>query len=221
MSSYNAFTQAKTAGKGSVPVWLGVVSPRPVGGTLAEAFCKAGILIPAGAPIVFDEGGKKITPFYGWEVVSVDASTHAITVKVNDYGIVPATDDTISPVGAKFDTTGAAGKVAGVGVVADGKFVITFTDGKLDSVAAGTILTASAATGVAASGASIKYQPNAYLYSDICIEKEADGMSFESIAATGAAVDFHGEGLLVARVPYGELASQLKAAIPNVTLVGY
>lgn len=59
--------------------------------------------------------------------------------------------------------------------------------------------------------------PNGYLYNDVYM---AD---LESPVATGAVVDFHGEGLLISRVPgrdqWALETSALKTAIPNVVLI--
>jgi len=223
MSSFNAFTQKKRTGyNGGVPVWLGIVSPRPVGGTLATAFCKEGILIPAGAPVYFDEANKTVTPFLAWEVVSVDSSTHAITVKANDYAILPAANDFLGIVGTTFAATGAAGKASSVAAGAtDGQYVITMTDGKLDGATAGSFLAASAATAVASSGASLANQPNAYLYNDVCIENLLPGESYDSKKASCAVVDFHGEGILINRTASAPFKSQMKSAVPAVIQIGY
>lgn len=218
MSSFNAFVQKTKQGNNTTPVWLGVVSPRPVGGKLNAAFCKAGIFVPAGTPVNLD--GGILTPFYGWEVVSVDSSTHAITVKGNEYGIVPAENDCLVGVGSTFATTGAVAKVSSV-VASGANLVITMTDDKLDSKTAGDVIVPSSATSAATSGGAIKYQPNGYLYNDIAIEVAKAGETMTEVAATGAVVDFHGEGILINRTPAAPYAAQMKVAVPNVAQVGY
>ena len=91
----------------------------------------------------------------------------------------------------------------------------------MDGVSANSYIGYSNATDVAASGKLIKDQPNAYLYNDIAIDVLQNGESYDSIKASGAAVDFHGEGLLYKRIPYGDIADKIKTLVPNVVLVGY
>lgn len=222
MSSFNAFTQMKRVAGASVPVWLGVVSPRPVGGTLPAAYCKAGTLIPAGTPVHFDEANRVITPFATWEVVSVDSTYHVITVKASAFGILPAANDYLGIVGATFATTGAAGKVSAVAANATaGQYDITLTTNALDGATAGQFLAFSSAEAAGASGKSLANQPNAYLYNDICIDPAVPGVSYDYIAASGAVVDFHGEGILIKRTPAAPFAEQMKAAVPHVIQVGF
>lgn len=220
MSTFNAYVNGTAAKGGSIPVWLGVVSPRPVGGVLASAFAKAGMFIPAGTPVKLASG--TLTPFVGWEVVSVDSTNHAITVKADPTGVLPAANDFLGIVGNTFDATGAAGKVSSVAAGAtEGQYVITLTDGKLDGATEGQFIAFSSADAVATSGKSLAVIPNGYLYNDIYIEEERLGVTFGEIAATGGVVDFHGEGLLIKRTGYAGLKAQLKAAVPNVVLVEY
>lgn len=199
---------------------MGTVSPRPVGGILASAWCTEGRLIPAGAPVQIASG--TITPFVAWEVVSVDSTTHAITIKASTQyaDVLPVADDILTPVGATFATTGAAGKVSSIAAGStDGQYVVTMTDSKLDAVTAGSYIAYSSATAVAASGKSLACQPNAYLYNDIAIDKLLPNEEFVSKAASGAVVDFHGEGILIDRTNGYAFKSMLKAAIPNVIQV--
>lgn len=221
--SFNAFTQKVRGNAGqSVPVWLGVVSPRPVGGVLAEAFRKAGMLIPAGTPVCYDEANGTITPFAAWKVVSVNSSTHAITVEGNAFGVLPAAGDYLGIVGATFATTGAAAAVSTVAAGSTaGQYVITMATSAIDGATAGQYIAWSSATSAGASGKSLANQPNGYLYNDICIDPALAGESYDYINASGAVVDFHGEGLLINRTPGAAFAAQLKAAIPNVIQVGF
>lgn len=222
MSSFNAFTQKSRVAGQSVPVWLGVVSPRPVGGTLTAPFQKAGILIPAGTPVYFDEANRTIAPFAAWEVVSVNSSTHAITVKANAFGVLPAAGDYLGIVGATFATTGAAAAVSTVAAGStDGEYVITMATAAIDGATAGQYIAWSSATSAGASGKSLANQPNGYLYNDICIDPALPGETYDSVNASGAVVDFHGEGLLINRTPGAPFAAQLKAAIPHVIQVGF
>ena len=211
-STFNAFGGRSINFGGHTPIWLGVVSPRAKGGVLASAYAKAGNLIPAGTPVKLEAG--VITPLVGWVVVSVETSTHAITVTPSVKGIVPAVNDVVTPVGATFTTTGAAGKVASVAKGAnEGQFVITMTTSALDASQAGVLLAPSSNSAAAASGASLAVVPNGYLYNDILIDAE------EEASATGAVVDFHGEGILIDRTPAAKVAAQMKAVVPNVIQV--
>lgn len=233
MSSFNVFAQKKKAGEGSVPVWLGTVSPRPVGGTLASAFLKAGLLVPAGTPICFDEANKKITPFVGFVVTAYSAAGSEdtydeITIRPMVYGgveILPTTSTYLQKLGATFATQAKAGLVHSVTALTGddaGKYKLEVAKtANLGSLSANDILVISTAA-AAGNNKDMADQPNAYLYNDICIDALQNGESYESIKASGAAVDFHGEGLLYKRIPFGvELKAALKTAIPNVVQVGY
>lgn len=203
---------------GSVPVWLGVVSPYPVGGVLAPKYAVPGAFIPAGTPINITD--KVITPFVGWEVVSVNSGSHAVTVKSGNLGFLPEADDIIGVVGSSLAATGAAAKLASVAAGEEpGQYVFTFADANLDSVTAGKILTPSASSTAGASGKAIAAVPNAYLYNDIRIPVAEAGETFEDTAATGAAVMSHSEGLLIDRTPGAGIKDMLKSAIPNVIQV--
>lgn len=203
---------------GGVPVWLGVVSPYPVGGVLAPKYAVPGAFIPAGTPINLTD--KVITPFVGWEVVSVDAGSHAVTVKAGNLGFLPGADDIIGVVGDSLSATGAAAQLVSVTAAEEpGQYVFTFADANLDTVTAGKILTPSAASAAGASGNAIAAVPNAYLYNDIRIPVAEAGETFEDTAATGAAVMSHGEGILIDRTPGAGIKDMLKSAIPNVIQV--
>ena len=108
-SSFNAFgSESLETNQSHIPVWLGVVGPVPVGGTLDKAFAKPGFLLGAGAPV--NLSGKIITPFVAWEVVSNTASgsNSVIVVKAAEFGgveIAPAADDLVQKVGATFAAT--------------------------------------------------------------------------------------------------------------------
>ena len=232
MSSFNAFTQKKYTGGGSIPVWLGVVSPRPVGGTLANAFLQPGILIPAGTPVCFDEANKKVTPLVAFKVAAYSAAGaeetyDTITILPAYYGgveILPAADDLIQKLGDTFASTAKAGVVHSITALTGddaGKFAVEVAKtANLGSLSEGDFVVLSAAVS-AGNSKSMANQPNAYLYNDICIDALNVGEEYESKAASAAVVDFHGEGLLYKRIPYGDLTAALKAAIPNVILVGF
>ena len=203
---------------GSVPVWLGTVSPYPIGGTLAPKYAVPGAFIPAGTPINLTD--KVITPFVGWEVVSVETGSHAVTVKAGNLGFLPEKDDIIGVVGDTLSATGAAAKLVSVAAgEEEGQYVFTFADANLDTVNAGKILTPSAASAAGASGNAIAAVPNAYLYNDIRIPVAETGETFEDVAATGAAVMSHAEGVLIDRTPGAGIKDMLRSAIPNVIQV--
>lgn len=214
MSSFNAFTQKNTKVGGNVAIWCGVVSPLPVGGTLASAYAKAGAYIPAGSAIHYDAVEKAIYPFLTWEIVSKDTSAHTLTVKPNAYGILPEVDSYMGVVGAKFDTTGAAEKVNAVALGEGGNIVVTFNSTNIESAAtAGKFIALSSATAAGGSGKSLAHQPNAYLYNDIRIDGNAE---YTEVAASGAVVKFHAEGILIDRTPCAPFAEQMAVAVPNV-----
>ena len=52
-ASFNFLGGSRTRlDEGSVPVWLGTVSPYPIGGTLAPKYAVPGAFIPAGTPSI-------------------------------------------------------------------------------------------------------------------------------------------------------------------------
>lgn len=209
MVSFNAFGNSAKKFGGNQPVWLGVVSPLAVGGSLAPSFVKAGAFYPAGMPINITD--KVISPFVNWIVKAVDTSNHAITVFAN--GLAPEKDEILCGVGATFAATGAAGKVSAVAAV-EGGLKITFTTAALDGVAVGSVIAYSSASAAATSGAALAVQPNAYLYNDIYL-----GDLEENAGATGAAVVAHNEGILVDRTLAGGIKALMAAAVPNVIQV--
>lgn len=218
--SFNAFgRRAVEVGALHQPIWLGTVKPVPVGGVLAEAFRVAGALYGAGSAINLKDG--VITPFAGFKVVSFTAagSETVDTVVVIPIGaaIAPKVNDVLQKLGATFSATAKAAKVASVvaGTGSDaGKYTLTILhSATIDTVEAGDVLVFSAAT-AAGSSKSMAAQPNAYLYNDICL-----GDLTEDINASGAAVKFHGEGLLIDLTPAAEVAAQMAAAVPGVLQV--
>lgn len=219
MGSFNSFVQKKVAGNGSIPVWLGVVSPLPVGGALASKFCKAGMFIPAGTPVNLNEG--VITPMTAYEVVAVDSTDHIITVKGNGL-ILPEAGDCMMILGTTFATTGACAAVSSIAPAATaGQYDITMTDGKVDSATAGKYLVFADASAAAASGKSMKAQPNGYLYNDIAIDAAVDGVTFSGIGASGAVVRNHAEGILINNTPAAIVKTQMKEAVPGVEQINY
>ena len=224
-SSFNAFgSESIETNQSHIPVWLGVVGPVPVGGTLDKAFAKPGFLLGAGAPV--NLSGKIITPFVAWEVVSNTASgsNSVIVVKAAEFGgveIAPAADDLVQKVGATFAATGKAAVVASVSALTGddaGKYEITVATANIDSVAAGDYIALSAAT-TAGTGKSLKNQPNGYLYNDIYFGNLGGSANDYTLAATGAVVMYHHDGLLVELTPSAPFKDAMKAAVPGVLQV--
>lgn len=225
-SSFNAFgSEAINVGQSHVPVWLGVVGPVPVGGTLAKAYARKGFLLPAGSPVKLD--GKIITPFIGYEVVSFTGATgsetyDSVVVKPAAFGgveIAPAAEDVVMKVGATFATAGAARAIASVTPVTEGDnkgcYTITILhSANLGNLSAGDVLTPSATAG--ASGKTPSVQPNGYLYNDIYFGELDGDKDTYTLAATGAVVVNHPEGLLVELTPSAAVKVQMKAAVPGV-----
>ena len=224
-SSFNAFgSESLETNQSHIPVWLGVVGPVPVGGTIDKAFAKPGFLLGAGAPV--NLSGKIITPFVAWEVVSNTASgsNSVIVVKAAEFGgveIAPAADDLVQKVGATFAATGKAAVVASVSALTGddaGKYEITVVTANIDSVAAGDFIALSAAT-AAGTGKSLKNQPNGYLYNDIYFGNLGGSANDYTLAATGAVVMYHHDGLLVELTPSAPFKDAMKAAVPGVLQV--
>ena len=188
MSTYNTyFNQNIQLGK-SIPVWLGVVSPIPVGAALASDFAKAGVFIPAGTPMAMADGVAK--PFHGFVVTNyaTSSSNSIITVK---------------PIFAGVNQSDAEA------------FDITIATANIDVVAAGDVLGYSSAT-AEGSSKSLAVQPAYYLYNDVAIPEAKEDASVENVQASVALVNFHGEGILINRTPAAALKAQMKAAVPNV-----
>jgi len=225
-SSFNAFgSENLNVGQSHKPVWLGVVSPVPVGGTLAKAYAKTGALYEAGTPVNLT--GKIITPFVAWEVVSFTAAVSpatedSIVIKPAVFGgaeIVPAADDLIQKVGATFAATGKAAVVASITALtgADaGKYEIkVLHSATVDNLTEGDYIAISSAT-AAGSSKSLANQPNGYLYNDIYFGKLEGDANAYTIAAIGAVVVNHPEGLLVDLTPAAAVKAQMAAAVPGV-----
>lgn len=225
MTSFNAFgSSAKSYDRPHKPVWLGTVAPHAVGGVLASSACKAGALYPAGTPINFDAG--VITPLVAFKVAAFAAaagSETADTITIypavyGDLNLLPAVDDMIQKAGATFATAAKAAKVTGVTALtgADaGKYAVTVAhSATIDSVTAGDYIVFSASA-TAGSNKAMAAQPNAYLYNDIYLG------NLDSPKATGAAVDFHGEGIMIDFTPALPFADAMKAAVPNVIQVKF
>ncbi len=229
-STFNAFgSESKEVGQSHIPVWLGVVGPVPVGGTLKKDYAQKGFFLRAGSPVNLAD--KIITPFVGYEVVAFTAAVGSetydtIVVKPADFGgiqVAPAADDILQKVGATFATQGAARAAYSSTLITEGTnagcyTVLVAKSANLGTLAAGDVLTPSAGT-AGASGKSIAVQPNGYLYNDIYLG-ELDGVANNfTIAATGAVVKYHHDGLLVELTPSAAVKDQMAAAVPGVLQV--
>ena len=228
-SSFNAYgSETREISQSHVPVWLGPVTPVPVGGNLASDFLQKGILIGAGSPVKLAD--KVITPMVAWEVVAMEtvSTDDEITIKPAILGgvtILPAVGDFIQKVGSTFAATGKAAAVTAVEALTGtdaGKYKITVLhSATIDSVSAGDAIAISSAA-AAGSSKSLKVQPNGYLYNDIYLgdlDDSAAAKSAKTIAATGAVVKFHKTGLLVDLTPSALVKAQMAAAVPGVLQV--
>jgi len=218
MSTYNTYFYKNAKLGKETPVWLGVVSPIPVGAVLAEGYAKAGAFYPAGTPMALGSDGRTATPLLGFEVVSYTTSStnSLITVKGTIPGLAPKATDVLQKVGATFATTGKAWVPSSIEAGStEGTYVITVATSGIDVVAAGDMLTYSASSD-AGSSKAIAVKPEYYLYNDVCIDPVADYESMEKVQASVSLVNFHGEGILIKRTPAAACAAQMKAACPNV-----
>ena len=224
-SSFNAFgSESLETSQSHIPVWLGVVGPVPVGGTLDKAYAKPGFLLGAGAPVNLTD--KIITPFIAWEVVSMEtvSTDDVIVIKPAEFGgaeLVPAVGDFIQKVGASFAATGKAAAVASVEALtgADaGKYNVTVLTANIDTVSAGDYIALSSAT-AGGSGKSLAAQPNGYLYNDIYFGALNGSANDYTLAASGAVIMYHHDGLLVELTPSAPFKDAMKAAVPGVLQV--
>ena len=233
-SSFNAYgSNSKNIGQSHIPVWLGTVTPVPVGGTLVSAFLKKGLLLGAGFPVAL--ANKEITPFIGWVVKAFTAgdgttvTTDSIFIHptvLGDVKMLPAVGDFIMKVGSSFSATGKAAEVTAVDLVTEGDNAGTYEvkvahSATVDTPSAGSVIAISSAV-AAGSSKSLKVQPNGYLYNDIYLGDLDDSdaaISAKTIAASGAVVKFHAEGLLVELTPASAVKAQMAAAVPNVLQV--
>lgn len=228
-SSFNAFgSEALDAARSHTPVWLGFPGAIPVGGTLDKAYAKPGLLLAAGAPVNITD--KVITPFVAWEVVSFTAAVSpatedAIVIKPAVFGgaeIVPAASDLIQKVGATFAATGKAAVVASITALTGdnaGKYEIkVLHSATVDNLTEGDYIAISSATS-AGSSKSLKVQPNGYLYNDVYFGALNGSANNYTLAASGAVIMYHHDGLLVELTPSAPFKAAMKAAVPGVLQV--
>ena len=203
MSTYNAYSNRQTEVGGSIPVWLGVVSPIPVGGKLASAFANPGAFIPAGTPMELKAGVA--TPFSGYLVKAYTTASTDSVITVVPFG------------GAAFGATGKAWNPDAVEVNSEDNtaFDITVATANIDVVAQGDVIAISSSD-AEGSSKSLKVQPTHYLYNDVAIDPLVPGQTASNVQASVALVNFHGEGILINRTPASVVKVQMKAAVPNV-----
>lgn len=221
-SSFNAYGRTKEEfGNLTIPIWLGVVEPIPVGGTVDKEYLQPGVLFPAGTPINIT--GKVITPFISFEVVSFTAgeTNDTVVIRPCTYGkasYLPEVGDFIQVLGDTFAATGKAAAVASVTELTGddaGKYSVeVLHSATIATPSAGDLIVMSSATAAGASK-SVANQPNAYLYNDIYLGTDYD-VTDETVAATGAAVMSHQSGILIDRTPAAAVKAQMKAVCPGV-----
>ena len=119
MSTYNAYFNKNVQVGNETPVWLGVVSPIPVGAVLGSDYAKAGAFYPAGTPMALASDGRTATPMLGFEVLAYETSStnSLITVKGNVPGLAPKATDVLQKVGATFAATGKAWSPSSIAAV--------------------------------------------------------------------------------------------------------
>lgn len=200
-STFNAFGHAAREVGSHTPVWLGTVTPLPVGGSLAKAYAKRGLLLPAGTPILIKD--KVITPAlvytvkaYASGVLTIDPSEHP--------GFTPAKDMYVKLVGDSF--TSADGVKVTAAAANSGDSALLDLTATVAGAEAGKSVIVSAESSVS---------PNAYLYNDIHIGDEET----EDAGASGAAVVSHAGGVLIDRTPASGIAAAMRAAVPGVVQV--
>lgn len=193
MTTFNAFGEgSKKINKASKPVWLGVVSPHNTGGVLAEKYRIAGALYPAGTPVNLANG--ILTPVIVVEAKAVNGNV--VTIDPSVFNIAPAVGDSLN--GQAITAVAPNAEDASL----------------LDITAANHGATAGAGVKILPSGAS-SVDANGYLYNDI------DLGDLSNANATGAVVDFHGEGLLIDFTPAHFVADEMKTLVPNVVQVKF
>lgn len=204
-SSFNTYGRRQLGGgQLHTPVYMGNVHPVPVGGMLPKAYLKKDALYPAGMPVNLT--GKVLTPFLVMKVT--DYESGKVTVDAGTYGIVPDATCYIQKVGSTFAKNGSATAITAA----------VRNTGDASKIDISTALTVAVGDAVVISfdstGAKV---PNAYLYNDIFIgDLDVDD---ETCAASGAAVQFHSEGILVDRTPSADVKAQMAAAVPGVLQV--
>lgn len=207
MTTFNAFgSSKKEIGAANKPVWLGKPYPHAVGGVLAAKYRVAGLRLPAGTPVNLSAG--VIKPVLVYEIKDIaesgsPAAVTGITIDPKEYGVIPTTSDKM-----KLVASGSAVAITAVAANA--------TDASLiDVTIALTGATEGAAVALIPSGESEMPSANGYLYNDIYLGDLSEPN------ATGAVIDFHGEGLLIDFTPASLVKALMKTNVPNVVQVEF
>ncbi len=204
-STFNTYGGRKyDFGQLHIPVWIGDVHPIPVGGMLPKAYLKSGALYQAGTPV--NVSGKVLTPFLAMKVTAY--SSGKVTVDAGNFGITPDATCYVQKVGDTFASNGETTAITAAVRKSEDPTKIEISTTLVVSVGDVVVISFSSA------GAKV---PNAYLYNDISLgDIDVDD---ETAAATGAAVQFHGEGLLIDRTPSADVKAQMALAVPGVLQV--
>ena len=161
------------------------------------------------------KGSSYEKPMLTYEVKAVAGSVTGITIDPKEYGYVPAVGDYLGLVNASaFGSNGSPVAITAVAPNATDASLLDITIALTGATVGAIVCLGFSSTKVPA--------PNAYLYNDIYmgdIEATAAGVAANTVAATGAAVDFHGEGILIDLTPCAGIAAAMKAAVPNVIQV--
>ena len=201
-SSFNAFGSRGREIGGSNPVWLGVPTPVPVGGTLASGFAKKGIFIPAGTPV--NLASKVITPYLTYAVTAVTGSVTGITIDPKAYGYVPQVGDYLFLVNkTDFSNNGSPVAITAVAANAADASLLDVTIALTGATVGSVVALAFASTAAPV--------PNGYLWNDIYL-----GDLEDDLAASGAVIEHAPDGILIDLTPAADIKAAMKAAVPGV-----
>ena len=208
-SSFNAFGKTrKEYGSMHIPVWLGHHIPRVPGGfTLDGDYLSAGLLIPAGTPIHYDDATKEFVPILAYEVITV--AEGVATVNASVFGVAPAVGAyarKVSP--TNFASNGNAVAITEVTANAENPENLDIKVA-IEGLAAGDVIAFSPKSAALPT-------PNAYLFNDVFLG-DID-VNDETAAATGAAVVYNPDGLMIDRTPGAGFKDALYKLIPGVLL---
>ena len=186
------------------PVWLGTVSPHAVGGVLAEKYRAKGLHLPAGTPVNLSAGViKPVLVFEVKAVATAESVVTGITINPAQYNVMPTVGDKM-----KLVDSGSAVAITAVAPNA--------TDESLVDIAIALVgATEGAAVALIPTGESAMPSANGYLYNEIYLGDLSEAV------ATGAVVDFHGDGLLIDFTPAAFMKAAMKTAVPNVIQVEF
>lgn len=208
-SSFNAFGKTKKEyGAMHIPVWLGHHIPRvPAGFTLDRSFLSPGLLIPAGTPIHCDDATKVFAPVLAYDVINV--AEGVVTVNASVFGVAPAVGTYARKVNASdFSKNGAAVAITEVSVNENNPENLDIKVA-IEGLAKGDVIAFSPKSDALPA-------PNAYLFNDVFLG-DID-VNDETAAATGAAVAFNPDGLMIDRTPGAGFKEALAKLIPGVLL---